>query len=261
MKGRILRRRTRSRATGAGYTLIELMVVVLLVALLAAMAAPSMARARADRMAFAIARDVAGVVHNSRVTAAGHGGATLVVFMSSDTAGQGSRGTVVSFEATDLPPPPPAPALAPGITPFPGCRRPNQWDFATVWTPNGTDSTNKAAQILHGGAVTANTSNTGAEIIVQENIFMTARFATSTASTLPTGPVAFFALCTTPNGTTYFGQGASVAAAITAMQQSTTPFTDIVEIDVARHDAAGQVVGLNRRVIITGSSAPRIKSE
>ncbi len=45
MKGTLTRRRTRSRRSARGFTLIELMVVVMLIAIMAALAAPSMTEA------------------------------------------------------------------------------------------------------------------------------------------------------------------------------------------------------------------------
>lgn len=256
MKGRILRRRTRARASGAGYTLIELMVVVMLIAILAMLAAPSMVRARSDRLAFSYARQVGELVHNARARSAGRGAAHLVVFMQE--FGGGNRGLVATFEALDGTP---STAKPPGPIPSSSCRGPGQWDFVSTWTPGLTDGANRTAIV---DALNINATST-ADVVVQENIRMLARFSPSDGSADPT-EIKAFVLCTTPNGTTYFGRSmSSVTEAITAMQSAPTPFTDIVEIDVARHDPSNDtltgVVGLNRRVLMTGAGSPRIKSE
>ncbi|MFO0742122.1 MAG: prepilin-type N-terminal cleavage/methylation domain-containing protein [Labilithrix sp.] len=249
MKGRISRRRTRARASGAGYTLIELMVVVILIAMLAMMAAPSMVTARGDRLAFSYARQVADAVHTARTRAAGRGAAHLVVYEQSIAGGD--RGRVLVFEGLDGTD---NTATPKGPNPWPGCRRPNQWAFAGAWA-GGTDATNSAAVV---DAVNVNATNTS-DIIIKENIRLVARF--TLASSSAPGAVDAFALCTTPNGTTYFGSGANASDAIKNMQAAVTPFTDVIEVDVQRHDSSNAPVGLNRRVIIAGAGAPRIKSE
>jgi prepilin-type N-terminal cleavage/methylation domain-containing protein len=256
MQGRILRRRTRARRS-AGYTLIELMVVVVLIALLAMIAAPSMVRARSDRLAFAFARDVSGAIHSARTRAAGRGAAHLVLYLQSTSSGD--RGTVVIFEALDGTNAGSNPA---GPNPSSSCRRPNQWAYASTWAPSAAADPANFAAVVEG--VTANSNGNAGEVVEQENIRMKARFSTLGSATAPVDVTGAFAMCITPNGTTYYGSGASASAAITAMQQSTQPFVDIVEVDVARHAAGASnppIVGLNRRVIVAGSSAPRIKSE
>jgi prepilin-type N-terminal cleavage/methylation domain-containing protein len=255
MQGRILRRRTRARRS-AGYTLIELMVVVMLIALLAMIAAPSMLRARSDRLAFAFARDVSASSHGARTRAAGRGAAHLVLYLQSTSAGD--RGTVMIFEALDGTA---AGATPPGPNPSSSCRRPGQWAYASTWSPGATADPSNLAAVVEG--VTANSNGNAGEVVEQENIRMKARFSTLASGTAPVD-VTTFAICITPTGTTYFGSGANAPTAITAMQQSTQPFGDIVEVDVARHAAGASnppIVGLNRRVIVAGSSAPRIKSE
>lgn len=250
MKGRILRRRTRARAS-AGFSLIELMVVVMLIALLAMLAAPSMLKARSDRLAFSYARDVSSAIHNGRARSAGRGSAHLVAYKQTNT--DGDRGTLLVFEALDGTN---AASKPPGPNPASGCRKSGQWAFAGAWTTPGSKDAANLANLVD--AVNVNANGAG-EVVVQEDIRMVARFGVATSADPPTATLAFV-LCTTPNGTTYFGKGDTIADAITAMQGSTTPFSDVIEVDVARH-SGGAVQGLNRRVIVAGAGAPRIKSE
>ena len=252
MKGRMLLRRTRTRASSSGYTLIELMVVVMLIAILAMLAAPSLVVGRSDRLAFSYARTVQELIHNSRARAAGRGAAQLVVYSSADYSAP--RGAVFTFEALDKTPPGgPMPGPGPSVS----CRsRPGQWDWVKTWTTSSPDlDPLYGARLIDG----LNINPTGSSnIVVIENIKM--RGAQPDPGGGAAVPVPAFVLCVTPNGTTYFGKGSNVAAAIDQMMTS-TPFQDIVEIDVARHDGSDNVVGLNRRIIIAGAAAPRIKSE
>lgn len=255
MKGRMLLRRTPTRASNrrassSGYSLIELMVVVLMIAVLAMLAAPSLVRGRSDRLAFSYARTVQELIHNSRSRAAGRGAAQLVAFSTADF---GARGAVFTFEALDRVAPG---GKMPGPGPSPSCRTtPKQWDWVKGWGVTSPADPANSARLIDG--LTINPSGT-ADVVVQENIKMAA------ARPDPGGGAATsitaFVICVTPNGTTYYGEGGTVSAAVDAMMAS-GPFEGTVEIDVARHDAGNNIVGLNRRVIVTGAAAPRIKSE
>jgi prepilin-type N-terminal cleavage/methylation domain-containing protein len=244
MKGRILRRRTRAR----GYTLIELLVVVMLIAILAMLAAPSLVRARSDRLAFTYARTAAEIIHSAHSRAAGRGAAHLIVWSKE----YGTRGALFVFEALDGLSSTTKPV---GPNPSSSCRGTGQWTYAATWRPGTAPDGNHRAAYVDGLNINA---TGGGEVVVQENITMLAHVPNSDG-TVGTALDAFV-LCVTPNGTTYYATGGDVSTAIATMQ-GTTPFASTVEIDVARHDTSGNVMGLNRRVLITGGAAPRIKSE
>lgn len=245
MNERIALRRTRNRRrSSGGYTLIELMVVVLLIAVLAMMGAPSFVQARSDRLAFSYARTAGELIHNSRARASARGAAQLVLF-TTDASFANPRGAVITFEALDGTSAASTPA---GPNPVSSCKTPNQWADVIAWAP-GAAPTNNVGLV---DGLNINDSVTGS-INTTERITMTGTDATG-------GALTTFVLCTTPNGTTYYGSGNSVSNAITAMMAA-TPFTNLVMINVARHNADGTVAGLNRRVIITGGSAPRIQSQ
>src|SRR5690348_10435510 len=88
--------RAHLRRSRGGFTLLELMVVVLLVAILTALAMPSMSVARDDRLTFNYAQQIAGMIHRARARAAGRGAAHMVTV----SPGAG-RGQFVLFEALD----------------------------------------------------------------------------------------------------------------------------------------------------------------
>src|SRR5262245_4938637 len=104
MKGRRAPRRSRAR----GFTLLELMVVIMLVAILAMIAAPSMAVARNDQTAFNYARQASELIHNARARSMGRGAAHVVLFTTDANFG-GDRGGIYVFEALDGTAPPTGP--------------------------------------------------------------------------------------------------------------------------------------------------------
>lgn len=228
---------------------MELMVVVVLIAILAAIAAPSLVRSRNDRVAFDFARRASDLVHAARSRAMGTGAAHVLVF-SNDTTMGGNRGALILFEALDGEP---APA---GPNPHPSCRTATL-GWVGGWTPGGLASSN--ARFID--AVNVNDNGSGKSAQAKEDIWMAASKVRVSDGT--SVPLSTFAVCITPNGTTYVGEGSSQAAAVTALATA-SPFTDVLELEVARHNGGpptGTVVGLRRKVIMAGAAQPRIKSE
>ena len=82
-----LRRRV-ARARARGFTLLELMVVVLLIGMLAVMAVPSMSAAALDRHVYEDAANIQNLVREARARALGRGGAVMISL--STKASQGS---------------------------------------------------------------------------------------------------------------------------------------------------------------------------
>jgi len=229
----------------AGFTLIELMIVVVLIAVLAVLAVPMMSAARDDRIAFDYARRIQQMVHHARTRAAGRGGAHLIV-AGSDTC---ARGKVLLFEGLDN-----VPAASNGPNPSSSCkgapRGVLQWSTVAAFVPGQTP--NDTARIVDGADLNS------AGVNVNANIAATFRFGTvattnTVASPLPS--TAALAMCITGSGTTYVGSGANIQAAIDDMLAS-GPFTGTAEVEVTR----GGGVGLTRHVIMTGAAAPRLTS-
>lgn len=220
------------------------MVVVVLIAILAAIAAPSMVRARNDRLAFEFARRTSELFHAARTRAAGTGAAHLVVFRG--YTGSSSRGTVLLFAAhtQHVDEGPVGPTPNPGPNPSATCRN-TDWSWANGYTPGAEDASRRitfvdALNITNTGTTSAQTT---------EDIRMAGFTVDASGSKTPEGTLG---LCVTPSGATYF-----------TTNIGSTPLallTGTLEVDVARHQG-GLPIGLTRRVIISGGGQPRIKSE
>jgi prepilin-type N-terminal cleavage/methylation domain-containing protein len=235
MKGR----RALRRRQASGFTLMELMVVVMLVALLAMLATPSFAIARNDRAAFDYARQFQQVLARARSRAAGTGAAHLAVL----GGGADSRGYMRVYAASDG-------ATIP--SPVSSCKQDAQW--AEV-AESKVDLTAKKAVFLEFVDMNSNGIN--------KDMNLKTAFSSS-ASTDP-GSLNVIVVCVSPSGTTFVGTSATagdsgVKAAITAMQDSTA-YTGWAMASIQRHDSADAPIGLAREVIITGGAAPRIYSK
>jgi len=240
-KGAMIARGIRKRRA-RGFTLMELMVVVVLVAILAMLAAPSMTRARNDRLVFDYARQTSSLFHEGRARSFGRGAAHLVLF-STDPGAVGARGVVYVFEALDG-------ASTPG--PSATCRSTTQWAWAKDFVPGvGPDAANRSRMV---DFLNINATNPGAVQVVEDVKMEGATIAPDGTRTV----AVVIAMCTTPSGTTFVGTGATAGDAIAALAAA-EPFTGILGIDVARHRGA-TIVGLNRRVLLAGAGAPRILS-
>lgn len=225
------------RARAAGFTLIELMVVVVLIAILALIASPVLRTARDDRMVFDYARQTQQLVHRGRVLAAGTGGAHL--FVGSVGAG---RGVFRVFQGLDNI----AGPTPPGPNPVSSCKTPGQW--APVLTFPGTPTSN-LARFVEGLSLDTLGVNVDANVV--------ATFAITPATDpVNLAPANAIAICVTGNGTTYAAGGNDVSAAINNMMTA-PPFTGVAAITITR----GGGIGLVRRVLIAGSASPRVLSQ
>jgi prepilin-type N-terminal cleavage/methylation domain-containing protein len=225
-------------AARRGFTLLELMVVVLIVAVLALLAAPALRTTRNDRICFDYARTYSAIIHRARVRAGARGGAHLVAI---NTAGV--RGDIGLFESIDTT----IPANG-GPKPQSSCRLNLQWAGVPGFVPGGASPA--LSPVIEGMSIDA-TGNNDPAIAQWSNIRAQIRL---------NGVVVNAAvICYTPGGTVYVGTGGDVGAAITAMQVA-QPFSGVLEIRIRRTDLGNNPIGLTRQVLIAGNSAPRVRS-
>ena len=232
------RRRAALRALQAGFTLIELMIVVVLISILAVIAAPAMRVARDDRMAFDYARQIQQMATRAKSRAAGRGAAHLLIAGPS-----GVRGRVWLFEALDN-------TSAPlGPNPASSCRTVGQWAPIIGYVPTAPAAQNLTAMVE------------GLELNAPINVdpdIKAAFFITDPTNPLILVATPALAFCVAPNGTVYAADGATMSAAITNMQ-ARAPFTGIAEIRITRSEN-GTPRGLSRNVTLAGGAAARIHS-
>jgi prepilin-type N-terminal cleavage/methylation domain-containing protein len=246
MKERIALLRRDARRSSGGYSLIELMVVVVLVAIVAGLAAPSFVRARDDKVAFDYARQYQQVLLQARSRAAGTGSASLVLL----TGGTGGRGIIRAYAALDENDPP---------APVSSCKaNADQWANAVAEpTVFQIDEVLSGSGTRHVRFVSfANINRLGVNVDMDLTATLTAGSGTTNAAMAATKAIA---VCVTPSGNTFVGWADTVADALTNMR-SAPPFNGIVEAAIQRH-VGGAGVGLKRRVVLTGGGAPRLRSE
>jgi prepilin-type N-terminal cleavage/methylation domain-containing protein len=237
---RLRLRRAALRSASGGFTLIELMVVVILISILAVLAAPALRTARDDRAAFDYARQIQQLVSRARTRAAARGAAHLVI-----AAPSGTRGKVQLWEALDG-------TIAPlGPNPVSSCKGTTQWAPVDGYVPGSTPS--NVARIVQGIDLDSAGINVDADIKAEFYI-------SDVADPTNLKPVkrSAFALCVTPNGTVFAAEGSDIPSALDGMRAQ-PPFAGIAEVHVTRN-SGGAPVGLSRNVTIAGAAAARIHS-
>ena len=243
MKVRRALQRRRARRASSGFTLIELMVVVMLVALLAALAVPSFSVARNDRAAFDYARQYQQILVQGRSRAAGTGSAHLALLTPGGGTGRGAIRLYAALDGT----------TTAGPNPVASCKfDATQWNDAA---PEPTDyrkdriigATNRARFIDF-----ADLNRPG----INDDMDLRARLWLNGVERAATDAIA---ICITPAGITYVGAGADPVQAIAAMRIA-PPFTGMAEVHIRRHQT-GAGIGLERIVQISGGGAPRLRAQ
>ena len=211
-----------------GFTLLELMVVIVLIGILATLSIPTMLQARIDRHVYDNASRIAALVRDARMHAMGRGAAVMVTFKAN-----GGYGEFVSRESVS---PNPGGEGQPRV-PLGACGAPSNW--------TGVAENFNATRVLRTVSFKAS-SGTSYE---ENNLIQSQIFVNSSNGAVPAQEVN---ICFTPMGRSYLVNGTLTAF--------TAPMLEALTVEVARHDANGDVIGLRRQVLIPPSGNARIVS-